>query len=407
MTSGEAAGTAPSGRAVRARDPRLDFFRGLAMFFIVISHTPTNPWALWIPARFGFSDATEIFVFCSGMASAVAFGATFATHGWLIGTARTLHRVWQVYWAHIGVFVVIASMMVWLHSLELTDYDYVQMLNLRIFYDNALAAIPALLTLRYVPNYFDILPMYLAILAMLPIAVALARVHIGLMVLASVTLWLAANLGQLRLSAAPWNELRWFFNPFGWQLVFFTGFAFMAGWFRPPRVDRRLVMLAAGVLLLCLPFAWFRILDAFPALRQVTIALQPVIDKTPFGLLRYIHFLALAYLAWVAVGPGGVRLTGGRLWPSVVGVISRVGQQSLAVFMTGLVISQLIGVFFDYFGRTPLVVNLGNLAGMGMVIATAYVVSWFKSEPWRRPAAGLAASQPAIVSAARRPESAA
>jgi len=54
--------------APRVRDPRLDFFRGVAMFIILLAHTPGNPWTLWIPARFGFSDATEIFVFCSGMA---------------------------------------------------------------------------------------------------------------------------------------------------------------------------------------------------------------------------------------------------------------------------------------------------------------------------------------------------
>ncbi|MEM9096562.1 MAG: OpgC domain-containing protein, partial [Pseudomonadota bacterium] len=52
----------------KPRDLRLDFFRGLAMFIILLAHTPGNTWTLWIPARFGFSDATEIFVFCSGMA---------------------------------------------------------------------------------------------------------------------------------------------------------------------------------------------------------------------------------------------------------------------------------------------------------------------------------------------------
>ena len=46
----------------RARDLRLDFFRGSAMFIILFAHTPGNPWTLWIPARFGFSDATEMFV---------------------------------------------------------------------------------------------------------------------------------------------------------------------------------------------------------------------------------------------------------------------------------------------------------------------------------------------------------
>ncbi len=61
----------------RVRDPRLDFFRGIAMFVILIAHVPGNWLTLWIPARFGFSDATETFVFCSGMASAIGVLRTF------------------------------------------------------------------------------------------------------------------------------------------------------------------------------------------------------------------------------------------------------------------------------------------------------------------------------------------
>ncbi|MGI9369303.1 MAG: OpgC domain-containing protein, partial [Ruegeria sp.] len=41
----------------RTRDPRLDFYRGIAMFIILIAHIPGDPWARWIPARFGYSDA--------------------------------------------------------------------------------------------------------------------------------------------------------------------------------------------------------------------------------------------------------------------------------------------------------------------------------------------------------------
>jgi len=73
--------------AKRVRDLRLDFFRGIAMFIILFAHTPGNFITSWIPARWGFSDATEIFVFCSGMASAIAFGATFDRAGVLLGTA--------------------------------------------------------------------------------------------------------------------------------------------------------------------------------------------------------------------------------------------------------------------------------------------------------------------------------
>ena len=52
----------------RQRDLRLDFFRGLAMFIILLAHTPGNSWTLWIPARFGFSD------FVLGRATAAVSG---------------------------------------------------------------------------------------------------------------------------------------------------------------------------------------------------------------------------------------------------------------------------------------------------------------------------------------------
>lgn len=100
------------------------------MFIIFIAHLPANSWALWIPARFGFSDATEIFVFCSGMASAIAFGRVFELHGLAMGSARVIYRVWQVYWAHICLFLGVAGMLAFLQINGLTSEDYVGKLNL-------------------------------------------------------------------------------------------------------------------------------------------------------------------------------------------------------------------------------------------------------------------------------------
>src|SRR4051812_1480637 len=93
----------------RERDPRLDFFRGLGMCIILIAHVPWNPWIDFIPARYGFSDAAEMFVFCSGMASALAFGRVFDQHGWWAGAQRIAFRMWQVYWAHICSFLAVLA----------------------------------------------------------------------------------------------------------------------------------------------------------------------------------------------------------------------------------------------------------------------------------------------------------
>ena len=299
-----------------ARDPRLDFFRGIAMFIIFIAHTPRDFWALWIPARFGFSDATETFVFCSGMASSIAFGGVYLKRGWFMGTARIVHRVWQVYWAHIGLFLAVLLLVTVFDKAELFNsgvkgYNYVSSLNLQHFYTKTPELLIGLFSLNYVPNYFDILPMYLVILAMIPIVMGLARISPWLVAVFVVAVWLLANLPiingtPLNFPAEPWTQRKWFFNPLGWQLVFFTGFAFMRGWLKPPKVSRNRLILAAVIVLVTIPFAYFRILNAFPELKTVRTGLLPLIGKTQFGLLRYVHFLATAYLGWVVVGPMGV-----------------------------------------------------------------------------------------------------
>ncbi|WP_260513963.1 OpgC family protein [Stappia sediminis] len=377
----------------------MDFFRGLGMFIIYIAHLPNNTWTLWIPARFGFSDATEIFVFCSGMASAIAFGAVFEMRGWMMGTARILFRMWQVYWAHILQFLVIAAGLVAIQSsgyLEeccgLTE-NYVTKLNLWHFFNKTPDTLPGLLTLTYVPNYFDILPMYIVILALIPVMMAAYRFAGRGAVFALMALfWLAATFDVVHFPAEPWSDREWFFNPLGWQLVFFTGFAFMRGWIPAPPVNRGLMIAAAALVLVTIPFAWYRIHTQVPEISAIRNMVRPLWAKTDFGLLRYVHFLALAYLAWIAVGAKGRYLVMDNAWGSVVRVIQKVGQQSLAVFLASLVIAQAVAILRDMaWGRgDPLFTFLANAGGFAALIAVAYAVSWFKGQPWKRKPAGEA-----------------
>ena len=204
------------------------------MLIILAAHIPGNAWADWIPARFGFSDATEIFVFCSGVASALAFGRVFDSAGWALGTARILHRVWQVYWAHIGVFVTIVAVLA-AADLEFGGRYLRDGLNLAHFLDDPARMLLGYATLTYVPNYFDILPMYLLILALIPVVMAAARVGRSAVAVVVATLYLLAYARLLDLPAEPWSDRFWFFNPFSWQLLFFLGFASgAAGSCRPP-----------------------------------------------------------------------------------------------------------------------------------------------------------------------------
>ena len=88
------------------RDLRLDFFRGLALWFIYLDHIPQNV-VSWITVRnYGFSDATEIFVFISGYTAVIAYSRMMLKTGWLRAALRIYRRVWQLYVAHIFLFMI-------------------------------------------------------------------------------------------------------------------------------------------------------------------------------------------------------------------------------------------------------------------------------------------------------------
>jgi hypothetical protein len=352
------------------------------MFIILFAHIPWNAWANWIPARFGFSDATEIFVFCSGVASALAFGRVFERRGWALGAARIVQRIWQVYWAHIGVFVATVAVLGAAQA-AFPGGRYLADLNLAPFLADPAGGLLGLLTLTYVPNYFDILPMYLVILGLIPVAMAAAGRGLGLAATGSVALWCLAAVGTLELPAEPWSDRAWFFNPFSWQLLFFAGFAFGRGWLRPPAFNGKLALAAAAVLIAAAPvscqfgFECHAAWGTAPWLGDAHRALFPLIDKTHLGPLRIMHFAALAYLAYSLAGEGGRRLVG----PLCAGV-ALVGRQTLAVFMTGLVLAQALGVALDRLGHGWAAQTGVNVVGCATLVVVAGLVEWFKGAPW-------------------------
>lgn len=370
------------------RDPRLDFFRGIAMLIIMIAHIQWNVWALWIPAQFGPSDAAEMFVFCSGYAAAVAFGATFVNAGWWMGVRRIALRCWQVYWAHLGLFIVVAGISAvaqgWLGTEE---RNYIDGLNLGAFFDDTPSQLVGLLTLTYVPNYFDILPMYIVILMMVPLVMALQRLHVYAAIGFCFGVYAIAWLFNVNFSAEPWSDRRWFFNPLGWQLLFFTGFMLARGWINPPPFKPWILITAAAFVLVMIPLSRWQIYSQVPVLQTIHDWLwmrwhnNGAGFKTNHHPLRYLHILALAYLAvWLLKGHEQV-LYG---WPWRV--VIKVGQQALATFLTSMTLAWILTIALDQLGRDPLTVAVANLSGLATVIGVAYLVSWYKSEPWRRQA---------------------
>lgn len=357
------------------RDARLDFFRGVALLIIFINHIPFNELSYYTPSRFGLSDAAELFVFLSGCAAAIAYQRSFMRF-W-VGTARVLHRCGQIYMAHLQVFFALALVCV-IGNVLFIEPDYIVRLNLHYFFNETQEALLALVSLRYVPNYFDILPMYLVILLLLPLLIALSRIHGVLALTFSLGLYLAMWLWGLELPADPRSDRPWFFNPLGWQLIFFAGFAIYSGWIRPPALNRTLLTLCCLFVIITVPISHEPTYRHVGWLAEIRAALAPLLDKTHLGPLRWLHFMALTYIAVNVLEGRKTLLRKG--WPML---ISKLGQRSLPVFQVSLVLSYIGGMVLDHAGHTPWSLLMVNLGGCMLLISIAYLLAWFEEKPWK------------------------
>jgi hypothetical protein len=104
------------------------------------------------------------------------------------------------------------------------------------------------------------------------------------------------------------------------------------------------------------------------------------IDKTNLGTLRFIHFLCLAVLTVRIVPHDWPILRSWWLRPAIL-----CGQHSLEIFCLGVFLS-----FAAHFAMVELAPGLGmqiafSLLGVGVMVATAALISWYKSIEARNP----------------------
>jgi hypothetical protein len=321
-----------------------------------------------------------MFVFLSGMAASIAFGGSFDRHGFVIGTTRILYRCWQLFVAHLGLFFTCAALVV-AGSRWFGDTDYVAVIGLQRFFTQTPDALLGLFTLTYVPHYFDILPLYIVVLAMVPGMMALSRIHPLLVPAASVTLYIAANVWGLNLPAHADDQPQWYFDPFAWQLIFFTGFSLRRGWLRVSLESRLLLWSSIAMLLIGLAVSLPAVFERARAIDALRLWISDHTDKTYLDLLQYLHFLALAYVLLVLLKGREERvLLSPPLRPFV-----KCGQQALAVFVSGMALSHVGGMAFDHVGTGLRAQILINVVCFGLLFAVAFGVAWIKAAPWKGP----------------------
>jgi len=149
------------------RDLRLDLFRGLANWAIFFGHIPGTA-LTWLTSRnYGFSDGADLFVFISGYTATLVFGRMMVQRGFVIGASRLLRRVWQLYVAHVLLFIFYLTSVHYLtHRFDIPHLmDQFNVARLMKF---PVETLTEGLLLKFKPLNLDVLPLYIVLMGAYP-----------------------------------------------------------------------------------------------------------------------------------------------------------------------------------------------------------------------------------------------
>jgi len=355
------------------RDARADICRGLALWMIVVNHTPGNWLGGLTLKNFALSDATEAFVMLAGYAGAFAYAGQADRQGWAPAAAALVRRVSKLYMAHIFLLVVFTAQ-VGFSAAALDRAIYLDELALDPFAEQPYRTLLEALLLRFQPAFLDILPLYIVLLALL-IPALLLRGRPWLLIALSVSLWLGARASGLNLPR--WQEGGWFFNPLGWQLLFFTGFMIGQAARGAPSLGlppRRPILTVLACTILGAGLAVMVALEHVPTLGE---ALPPAIpdflatvDKTALHPFRLLSTLSITYLVGHYVSREG-RVTRSLL----ARPFAEMGRHSLPVFCFGILLSFVARLMLEAADAWPMQMAV-NLFCLLALISVAIIAGW-------------------------------
>lgn len=370
---------------VTKRDLRLDFFRGLSLWFIFIDHVPFNRLS-WLTIRnYGFSDAAEIFVFISGYTAAFVYGRMMQEQGFIVAAARIWKRAWQLYVAFVFLSVIYIAQIAYVAS-NFSNPLYAEEMVVLHFLQRPEIVLLEVLRLRFLLANADVLPLYIALMLIFPLMLWLVLRAPRTALLISFGIWALAYFGDVNLKLYP-TERGWFFNPFAWQLLFCIGAwcAVASGtWLRVLYQSNALIALC----IVYLVFAFFlQISTKIPSTLQHLpewLVIFPL-NKSSMSPLRLAHFLALALITVRFVRPDAHFLQTTWAQPLIL-----CGRHSLEVFCLGVFLSYTAGFLLIEFSSALWMQAAVSLGGVLLMVGLAGLMSWYKALG-RRPARELAA----------------
>jgi hypothetical protein len=318
----------------KPRDPRIDFFRGLAIYNIFIDHVFGDPLEKFSYQMIGFSDAAELFVFISGLACGIAYSRRVDSHGFYdlaIAVTKRAVRIY-LYYALLSVAMII---------MVTTAVKYLELHEtFRISTERPLRAIWSALSLTSLPMFVDILVLYIFLTTIVvPLILIARRSCLGCAVAVSGMIWLATQIFSAYMS--PLTD-RFFFNPFAWQFLFVIGMTFgIRGESPLPGFSLRsrpLVMIAWAIVLGAL---LYRLATFRHGLNLQWLTLSGLwASKENLSPLRLVHILSMALLVAIHARQDDT------IWEwRVVQPITSTGVHSLEVFSLSVILTVVVNIF--------------------------------------------------------------
>jgi hypothetical protein len=184
------------------RDLRLDLFRGVANWAIFLGHIP-NTALTWLTIRnYGFSDGADLFVFISGYTAALVFGRMMLNRGFVIGATRLFRRVWQLYVAHVLLFIFYLTSVHYLaHNFNIPHL--MDQFNVAHLMNFPVETLTQGLVLKFKPLNLDVLPLYIVLMGIFPPILWLMLRYRNLIMLGSVSIYVAARQFGWNLHSYP------------------------------------------------------------------------------------------------------------------------------------------------------------------------------------------------------------
>jgi hypothetical protein len=366
----------------REGDPRLSLLLGIAAWFLFLDHIPHNAVSALTLRNFGFSGATDLFVFVGGYIAAIFYGKMMLERGVVVTATRIFRRVWQLYAAYVVLFVIYINLIGYV-ARKTAAPEIINEFNVTGILGHTIRTLIYGLLLQAKPLNLDVLQLFIVLMAFFPVVLFGMMRRPNLTMAGSIALYLAAREFDWNLSSFP--EGRWYFNPFSWQLLFVSGawFALMGGrQIRAIRSLQGISILRIAALAYLLFALVVTMAGRFPQLAEVVPisvlnAFLPN-DKENLAPYRVLHFLAMAFLFSFLV-PRNWR---GFQWPALQPVV-KCGEEWLAVFCAGVFLS-FAGHFILITGPNSFGMHiLVSVGGCSIMAAIAYYESWSKRQDYK------------------------